>query len=93
AQNDAEDLAEVARDVDVLKVADGGGKKSINDELLHNTTPQYAIISVNEINKRGLPDSAMLALLHKYKIKTYTTGKNGAVTVMAADGITISTMK
>ncbi|MEG0585548.1 MAG: ComEC/Rec2 family competence protein [Christensenellaceae bacterium] len=93
AQNDAEDLVEVARDVDVLKVADGGGKKSINDELLHNTTPQYAIISVNEINKRGLPDSAMLALLHKYKIKTYTTGKNGAVTVMAADGITISTMK
>ncbi|MEG2958066.1 MAG: hypothetical protein RR826_07395, partial [Christensenellaceae bacterium] len=67
AQNDAEDLAEAARDVDVLKVADGGGKKSINDELLHNTTPQYAIISVNEINKRGLPDSAMLALLHKYK--------------------------
>ncbi|MBC5647269.1 ComEC/Rec2 family competence protein [Christensenella tenuis] len=68
--------------VSVLKPAGGGRKGSVTEELLIKTEPQYAVISVKENNKKGLPDSTVLSLLQKEAIRLFVTSEDGAVTIL-----------
>ena len=72
-------------DVDVLKVSHHGSKTSSSDELLHYTSPQYALISAGIKNKFGHPHEDVISKFRSNDIKILRTDKNGAV-LMVSDG-------
>jgi beta-lactamase superfamily II metal-dependent hydrolase len=64
----------------LLKVAHHGSAYSTGDSFLSQTRPQYAVISVGP-NSYGHPSPATLARLHAHGVRTYTTQKDGTITV------------
>jgi competence protein ComEC len=70
----------------LLKVAHHGSAYSTGDSFLSETRPQYAVISVGP-NSYGHPSPATLARLHAHGVRTYTTQRDGTITVrFAASG-------
>jgi competence protein ComEC len=70
----------------LLKVAHHGSAYSSGDSFLSATRPQYAVISVGP-NSYGHPSPAALARLHAHSVRTYTTQRDGTITVrFAASG-------
>ena len=70
----------------LLKVAHHGSAYSTGDSFLSQTRPQYAVISVGP-NPYGHPSPATLARLHAHGVRTYTTQRDGTITVrFAASG-------
>ena len=76
-----DNLGRFAENVDILKVGHHGSKTSTSDELLRNTTPQIALISVGKKNGYGHPDKATLARLERAHVKIYRTDQSGEVMV------------
>jgi competence protein ComEC len=64
----------------LLKVAHHGSAYSTGDSFLSETRPQYAVISVGP-NSYGHPSPATLARLHSHGVRTYTTQRDGTITV------------
>lgn len=64
-------------DADVIKVGHHGSKKSLNQDYLEILTPEIAIIS----SKKEKAEKVQIIeqLLKKNNIKTYITGKSGAI--------------
>jgi competence protein ComEC len=70
----------------LLKVAHHGSAYSTGDSFLSATRPQYAVISVGP-NSYGHPSPATLSRLHAHGVRTYTTQRDGTITVrFAASG-------
>jgi competence protein ComEC len=64
----------------LLKVAHHGSAYSTGDSFLSETRPQYAVISVGP-NSYGHPSPATLSRLHAHGVRTYTTQRDGTITV------------
>ena len=64
----------------LLKVAHHGSAYSTGDSFLSETRPQYAVISVGP-NSYGHPSPATLARLHAHGVRTYSTQRDGTITV------------
>ncbi len=70
----------------LLKVAHHGSAYSTGDSFLSQTRPQYAVISVGP-NSYGHPSPSTLAGLRSHGVRTYTTQRDGTITVrFAASG-------
>ena len=70
----------------LLKVAHHGSAYSTGGSFLSETRPRYAVISVGP-NSYGHPSRSTLARLRAHGVHTYTTWKNGTITVrFAASG-------
>ena len=70
----------------LLKVAHHGSAYSTGSSFLSETRPRYAVISVGP-NSYGHPSPSTLARLRAHGVQTYTTWKNGTITVrFAASG-------
>lgn len=82
-------IADLAGDIDVLKVPHHGSKTGMNDYFLSSTRPELAVISVNSNNRYGHPAPFTIELLKKHKIKTLRTDFNGEVEIIS-DGKTWS---
>lgn len=81
-------LAEVAPEVDLLKVAHHGSATSTNPELLNAVRPAYALISVGDHSIYGHPKPVVLERLAATGVRTYRTDTFGAVTFYL-DGETV----
>lgn len=66
---------------DVLKVAHHGANDATSRDFIKRVRPKFAIISVDNNNKRGYPAESVLDLLEAQNIKTYRTDKNGSVLI------------
>ena len=53
-----------------MKIGHHGSKDSINEKMINNLHPQNVVISVGKNNYHH-PDSEVLDLLEKHKIRTY----------------------
>jgi competence protein ComEC len=69
----------------VLKVAHHGSAYATSNDFLSQTRPKFAVISVGE-NSYGHPSPDTVARLRAHKVRTYTTQRNGNVTVTVAKG-------
>ena len=69
----------------VLKVAHHGSAYSTGNSFLSETRPKFAVISVGH-NSYGHPSPETLARLKAHHVRTYTTQRNGNVTVTVAAG-------
>lgn len=76
---------EIDLDVDVLKVGHHGSRTSTSNELLLETTPEYAIISVGNENKYDHPHNEVIDKLIENDIEIYRTDKNGTI-LLETDG-------
>ena len=78
-QNKTDDLL-YQEHVPIVKLPNGGEKDAANSRLLKAWSPDYAVISVKEGNRKGLPDRGLLDLLDEMHIDTLATPQTGAVT-------------
>ena len=67
---------------DLLKVAHHGSATSTTSELLAAVHPRFAVISAGYQNPFGHPRKAVLDRLQIYRVKTYRTDLQGAVTFL-----------
>nr|MDQ2632074.1 MBL fold metallo-hydrolase [Actinomycetota bacterium] len=67
--------------VDVLKIAHHGSEDAGLGELLVQTRPQLAVISVGEENPYGHPTAATLAALERHRIRTLRTDVEGTIEI------------
>lgn len=66
-------------DVDLLKVSHHGSNTSTTDEFLYATTPEYAVISVDEDSGYNLPSQAVLNRLEAHGAYTLLTDRLGDI--------------
>jgi beta-lactamase superfamily II metal-dependent hydrolase len=71
--------------VHVLKVAHHGSAYSTDDSFLVQARPKFAVICVGE-NSYGHPSPTTVTRLRAHRVRTYTTQRNGTVTVTVAKG-------
>ena len=69
----------------VLKVGHHGSRTSTEPELLSQVRPGYAVVSVGEVNRYGLPDEEPLDRLRSAGVQVLRTDEVGAV-VFRTDG-------
>lgn len=72
-------------DVDVLKVAHHGSRKSSSEKFLKQTRPEFAIISLGKENEYGYPHSEAMKRLKNAKAEIYRTDKDGTI-LLTSDG-------
>ena len=72
--------------VDILKVGHHGAKNVINNEMLKNLKPKYALISTG-INKYGHPDYSTINLLDENNIKIISTKDYGFTKIILNNDI------
>ena len=65
------------KDINLLKVAHHGSDSSTTSEFLSRTTPEYAIISIDENNT--LPDRKVTGLLERFGAQVLRTDKLGDI--------------
>ncbi|WP_371068713.1 DNA internalization-related competence protein ComEC/Rec2 [Sediminibacillus sp. JSM 1682029] len=65
--------------IDVLKVAHHGSKTSTSKEILQQTTPKAALISVGKSNRYGHPHQEVLEKLRHFDTSAMRTDRQGAV--------------
>lgn len=66
---------------DVLKIAHHGSKSSSTEEFLSRVHPGFGIISVGAYRRFGHPSPQVLAALDAAGITTYSTARDGAITL------------
>ena len=71
--------------VDVLKVGHHGSSSSTGYYLLHETDPDYAVISVAAVNDYGHPHEEVISRLEDAQITFFRTDKLGTV-IATSDG-------
>jgi competence protein ComEC len=67
--------------VDVLKVAHHGSDDAGLGDLLEQTRPQLAVISVGEDNSYGHPTAGTLRTLEQHRVPTLRTDEDGTVVI------------
>ncbi|OHB17030.1 MAG: hypothetical protein A2913_01960 [Parcubacteria group bacterium RIFCSPLOWO2_01_FULL_40_65] len=72
-------LAGIDIDSDYLKLPHHGSKTSSTEELLENTSPLMAFISLGINNSYGHPHEEVVARLEKRNIKYYRTDASGTI--------------
>lgn len=87
------DIVESGTDIsaDVIKVAHHGSNTSSLKVFMQAVAPDYAVISVGELNDYGHPHKETLELLDLLDITVYRTDWNGDI-VMFTDGKSITTV-
>jgi len=65
----------------VLKVGHHGSDTSSGQDFLEYVDPDYAVITVGENNRYGMPDEAVLSRLNQEGAKIYRTDLDGMVTL------------
>ncbi len=65
--------------INVLKVSHHGSETATSDELLEETNPSVAIVSVGKNNRFGHPRKEVLEKLNKRGIKTLRTDESGEI--------------
>ncbi len=95
AESDAtEGLVADVGDIDILKVAHHGSRKSATDEELSALKPEIALIGVGADNRYGHPTREMLDALSACHAKVYRTDLNGDITLgFSREGIRVSVQK
>ncbi len=73
-------------DCDLLKVAHHGSKNATSAQMLEQTTPEVALISVGAHNSYGHPTQRVLDDLAAVGADIYRTDQGGCVTVWLRDG-------
>lgn len=66
---------------DLLKVGHHGSSTATTEEFLKAVNPRYAVVSVGQDNKHGLPDGRVMKLLKSYNIPVYRTDESGTIVV------------
>jgi competence protein ComEC len=90
ADAEAESVSVEPGPLDVLKVAHHGSDDAGLGELLEQTRPRLAVISVGEGNPYGHPTAATLAMLEQHGVPTLRTDEDGAVVIdVTAQGMTV----
>jgi len=69
--------------IDVIKIAHHGSANGINTELLDQTKPSLAIISVGADNKYGHPALLTITELTKRNIQIKRTDRDGTITIIS----------
>ncbi len=71
-EKDTSDFLKISikKPINVMKIGHHGSKDSINEKMINNLHPQNVVISVGKNNYHH-PDSEVLDLLEKHKIRTY----------------------
>lgn len=77
---------------DVIKVGHHGSSTSSSSEFIKRANPKYAIISVGENNKYGLPSNSVLKRYQDNNIEVIRTDLNGTIKV-TSDGSNINISK
>lgn len=72
-------------DIELLVVGHHGSKYSTSEQLLAQTRPELAVISVGGGNQYGHPTQETLSRLENAGAEIYRTDQNGTVTIHAAD--------
>lgn len=72
-------------DIDVLKVAHHGSRKSSSEKFLKQTKPEFAIISLGKENEYGYPHAAAIKRLTNINAKIYRTDIDGTI-LLKSDG-------
>ena len=80
ADASAEVAAEVAEDIDLLKVAHHGARNGTDARLIAEISPSAAVISVGRDNSYGHPAARVLAMLEASGAQVFRTDVSGAVT-------------
>lgn len=75
-------LATESPQADLLKVPHHGSATSTSSALLSAVRPRFAVISAGYQNRFGFPDEVVLDRLKIYKVQTYRTDLQGAVTFL-----------
>lgn len=77
---------------DVIKVGHHGSSTSSSSEFIKRANPKYAIISVGENNKYGLPSNSILKRYQDNNIEVIRTDLDGTIKV-TSDGSNINIFK
>lgn len=80
------------KDCDVIKVGHHGSSTSSSIDFVEKINPKYAIISVGENNKYGLPSKKVLNRYEDINTEIYRTDLNGTIKVVS-DGKNINIYK
>ena len=76
--------------VDAVVLPAGGHRDAVTPAMLDALAPEAAIIPVDADNRHGLPHPETLARLERRGIDIHITGRDGAVELVASDGLQIS---
>lgn len=68
-------------DIDVLKVAHHGSRKSSTERFLKQTTPKISVISLGENNEYGYPHESAIKRLKNVKSEVYRTDIDGTILI------------
>ena len=69
-------------DINLLKVGHHGSNTSTSKQLIEQTTPEMALISVGKNNRYGHPHQEVTVLLQQEQIPYLSTADNGAIEMM-----------
>ncbi|MBQ8476428.1 DNA internalization-related competence protein ComEC/Rec2 [bacterium] len=81
-----EEIKNNIKSADILKVGHHGAKNTIDNNMLNQLKPGYALISTG-VNKFNHPDYSTINLLDYNNIKTISTGSYGFVKIIIDDDI------
>ena len=81
-------------DVDAMKVPHHGSADPGLPEVLRRARPEVAAVEVGAHNPYGHPAPSTLAALHRARVRTYRTDRDGTVRLtVGADGMHVATSR
>ncbi len=89
---EVDQLAQIAKPFDLIKVGHHGSRKSLDEDLLRKINPRLALISVGQDNRYGHPSPEVIQLLSQAEIDILRTDRQGDVSVVfSPEGLQLST--
>ncbi|QIT55521.1 DNA internalization-related competence protein ComEC/Rec2 [Aquisalimonas sp. 2447] len=76
--------------VDAVVLPAAGHRDAVSPAMLDALAPKVAIVSVDAPNRHGLPHPETVARLERRGVEVLITGRDGAVELVARDGLHIS---
>lgn len=76
--------------VDAVVLPAGGHRDAVTPAMLDALAPEVAIVPVDAGNRHGLPHAETLARLERRDVDIHITGRDGAVELVARDGLQVS---